>query len=114
MMWPEDSPFFQRTISMPQQRKVGITHFPLPSEQHRQDKVRAGKAKAGKTNARTSGSSGKNGHRISREQGAQSSAEAERSFTGSGGKGGKSRGSRAGLLASSRKVRNKSVRMKSR
>lgn len=99
---------------MPQQRKVGITHFPLGSEREGQDKVRAGKAEARKTNARTSGGSGKNGHRISREQGAQSSAEADRSFRGSGGKGGKSRGSRAGLLASRRKVRNKSVRTKSR
>ena len=99
---------------MPQRGKVGITHFPLSSEQRRQEKVRTGKKKAAKTNTRTSGGHGKNGHRISREQGAQSSEEAESSFRGRGGKGGKSRGSRAGLLASSRKVRDKRVRKKRR
>lgn len=96
---------------MPQERKVGITHFPASAEQRRQQKVRLGKADAGNRSTRTSG---KSGHRISRKQGAQSSVEAEGSFAGKGGKGGKSRGSRAGLLAPSRKVRNKGIRRRSR
>ena len=99
---------------MPQKGNVGITHFPLASEQRRQEKVRIGKAEAAKTNTRTAGGSGKSGHRLSREQGAESKVDSESSFRGKGGKGGKSRGSRASLLASSRKVRNKSARARNR
>ena len=107
-----DFTFYQRTDSMPQRGKVGITHFPLSSEQRRQEKVRTGKAEAAKTNTRTAGGSGKSGHRLSREQGAQ--VDSESSFGGKGGTGGKSRGSRASLLASSRKVRTKSARARNR
>ena len=99
---------------MPQQGKVGITHYPLSSEQRRQEKVRIGKAEAAKTNTRTAGGSGKSGHRLSREQGTHSTIDSESSFRGKGGKGGRSRGSRASLLASSRKVRNKSARARKR
>jgi hypothetical protein len=95
---------------MAKPRKVGITHFPLPSEQRRQEKVRAGKAETAKSNTRTSGGSGKSGHRLSRDRGAQT----EGSFGATGGKGGKTRGSRAGLLASNRKVRSKSVKTRGR
>jgi hypothetical protein len=86
---------------MPQRRKVGITHYPLSSEEKRQAKV-----PPRKTQERSTG--GKSGHRLSREQGAASERDA--AFGGRGGKGGKSRGSRAGLLAANRKTRNRSTR----
>jgi hypothetical protein len=84
---------------MPQRQKIGITHFPLSSEKKGQDKV------ARKKSQEQSGGP-KNGHRLSRQQGATS--EGEGAFAGKGGKGGKSRGARAGLLAANRKVRNRS------
>ena len=86
---------------MPQKRKVGITHFPLSSEQVSQEKVPPAKR------AKPQGSGAKGGHRISRGQG-QATSAADKMFAGKGGKGGKSRGSRAGLLAGSRKVRTRS------
>jgi hypothetical protein len=86
---------------MPHKRKIGITHFPLSSEQASQEKVRP----AGLTKSQRAGAKG--GHRISRDQGPAMSA-ADRTVDGKGGKGGKSRGSRADLLARSRKGRTRS------
>jgi hypothetical protein len=88
--------------SRPQKRKVGITHFPVKSEQAQQEKV---PPRGTKQTARSDQSS--RGHRLSREQKSVSS-DPEGRFLGKGGKGGKTRGSRAGLLSSSRKVRARS------
>ena len=91
---------------MPQRRKVGITHFPLSSEQKRQEKVPPRKAEERSP-------SGKSGHRLTRQQGGDASAS-EGAFGGKGGKGGKTRGSRAGLLATNQKSRGRSIRARSR
>lgn len=89
--------------SRSQKRKVGITHFPIQSEQARQEKVRPPDTKQAGPSRQ-----GNQGHRLSREQQPASSSESEGRFLGKGGKGGKTRGSRAGLLSSSRKVRARS------
>jgi len=90
-------------VDMPQRRKVGITHFPLSSERRRQEKVPPRKAQEPSP-------SGKNGHRLSREQDAKDVSRSDSSFRGKGEKSGKSRGSRAGLLSANRKTRNRSSR----
>lgn len=82
-------------------RKTGITHFPLSAEQQSQERV-----PPRKTTNRPSG--GKSGHRLSRKQEPQVTSAPDSTFSGKGGKGGKTRGSRAGLLAASRKVRDRS------
>jgi hypothetical protein len=89
--------------SRPQKRKVGITHFPIQSEQARQEKVSPPGTKQADPSRQSS-----RGHRLSREQKPASSSYPEGAFLGKGGKGGKTRGSRAGLLSSSRKVRARS------
>ena len=87
---------------MPKKKAVGITHFPLQAEAGSQDRVPP------RRTAESQPSGGKRGHRLSREQGSQGNPDADETFQGKGGKGGKSRGSRAGLLAASRKVRTRS------
>ena len=82
-------------------RKVGITHFPLASEVARQEKVPP-RREAGKS---TPG--GSKGHRLSREPRGVSPADADTRFDQKGEKGGKTRGSRAGLLSTNRKLRKK-------
>ena len=83
-----------------QQRKVGITHFPLSTEHSSQERVPPRKVK-------DPSKSGKRGHRLSRTSNSQVASAPDSTFRGKGGKGGKARGSRAGLLAPSRKVRNR-------
>jgi hypothetical protein len=83
-----------------QARKAGITHFPLSSERSSQKRV-----PPRKTEERSP--RGKSGHRLSRKQDPEAASTPESTFRGKGGKGGKTRGSRAGLLAPSRKVRNR-------
>jgi hypothetical protein len=80
-------------------RKVGITHFPLASEEARQEKVPP------RRYAGDSMPGGSKGHRLSREPRAPSPADADGRFTEKGEKGVKTRGSRAGLVSVSRKVR---------
>lgn len=82
-------------------RQVGITHFPLSSEEARQEKVPP------RRYAGASTPGGSKGHRLSREPRAASPADADGRFDQKGEKGGKARGSRAGLLSASRKVRKK-------
>jgi hypothetical protein len=83
-------------------RKVGITHFPLSSEQDSQERVPP------RRESRSQPAAGKQGHRLSREQPPQVTSAPDNTFGGKGGKGGKARGSRAGLVSASRKVRNRS------
>ena len=86
---------------MRHKKAVGITHFPLQDEASRQERVpreRRFKDEPGDK---------KRGHRLSREQGSKAIAADENNFQGKGGTGGKSRGSRSGLLAANRKVRNR-------
>jgi hypothetical protein len=81
-----------------QPAKSGITHFPLEEEQARQEKVHE-KASA-EDEARSAGSL--RGHRLSRQTDPPPNDESDEQFGGRGGKGGKMRGSRAGLLSTSR------------
>jgi hypothetical protein len=80
-------------------RRVGITHFPLEDERDSQEKVPSADSMEEKAEKRQ-------GHRLSRRTSPQAQkTESEGSFEGKGGKGGKTRGSRAGLLSTSRKTK---------
>jgi hypothetical protein len=83
-------------------RRAGISHFPLQDEQGRQQQVPPlGTFKDGTTSPAGQGT---HGHRRSRTQGQQILLDSEGRFEGKGGKGGKTGGSRAGLLASRKKL----------
>jgi hypothetical protein len=79
--------------------EAGITHFPLREEQESENR--------GPDPGQGESPSGSpSGHRLSRSSSrSQQVAESEGLFEGKGGKGGKTRGSCAGLLSASRKVR---------
>ena len=85
-----------------QHKQIGITHHPLDAEQDSQKRVPPrGKAKR-QSGPNMSGT--RRGHRLSRQAGRDNSEESDAGITRKSGKGGKTRGSRAGLLSTSRKA----------
>jgi hypothetical protein len=84
--------------------RTGITHFPLPKEQDRQERVPTrSESKLGTTKPGVGG----RGHRLSRKAAPQPLSKLDGRFEAKGTKGGKTGGSRAGLLSASRKVKKR-------
>jgi hypothetical protein len=84
---------------MAEEKRAGITHFPLSEEQGSQEQVPPrGNRKKASGPATSSGTI--RGQRGSRKKGRATETERDAGVTAKGNKGGKAGGSRAGLISS--------------